>query len=241
MDTTRVYIDGFNLYHGIIQSNRLHWLDLEKFSERLNRGRPVDRVLYCTASVSSTPDDPEKAQRQDAYLRAVRIACPKVEIIKGNLTTNRKLRPIAGCLNRPPCAVKVSIREEKGSDVNLATRLIHDAHLGRFDLAIVVSGDSDLVEPIRLVTSEIKKPVWVRNPRDLSSAELEAVATDYARIRPAVLQATQLPDPVRGEGKEYFKPARWSRPLPAMTKKTILCVACPQAGCTKHVTTCRIE
>jgi hypothetical protein len=241
MDTTRVYIDGFNLYHGIIQSNRLHWLDLQRFSERLNRGQPVDRIIYCTASVSSTPTDPNKSQRQDAYHRAIGVACPRVEIVRGNFTTNKKLRPIAGCVNGPPCAVKVSVREEKGSDVNLAARLLHDAHMGRFDRAIVVSGDSDLVEPIRLVVSEVGKTVWVRNPRDVASAELAAVASEYARIRPAVLQATQLPDPVTDGVKQYSKPARWSAPLPLAAKKEILSVPCPQPGCAKVVVTCRYE
>ena len=33
---------------------------------------------------------------------------------------------------------KVIKTEEKGSDVNLATHLLHDAHMGRFDVAVVV-------------------------------------------------------------------------------------------------------
>jgi len=41
--------------------------------------------------------------------------------------------------------------EEKGSDVNLAAHLINDAHAGRFDEAIVVSGDSDLCDAIKIV------------------------------------------------------------------------------------------
>jgi hypothetical protein len=43
--------------------------------------------------------------------------------------------------------VRVIKTEEKGSDVNLATHLLHDAHMGRFELGVVVSNDSDLLEP----------------------------------------------------------------------------------------------
>ena len=39
--------------------------------------------------------------------------------------------------------------EEKGSDVNLATHLLHDAHMDRFDVAVVASNDSDLLGPIK--------------------------------------------------------------------------------------------
>jgi uncharacterized LabA/DUF88 family protein len=239
MVITRVYIDGFNLYHGIIRENRLHWLDLSAFARRLNRGDPVERVLYCTAMVSSTPNDPDKAQRQDVYHRALAVACPTVDIILGMFTTHRKWQAVTNCSNSPACAVKVSVRNEKGSDVNLAARLLHDAHAGRYDRAIVVSGDSDLVEPIRLVTAEVGKVVWVRNPRDRASAELEAVASDYARIRPSVLQNAQLPDPVSNGVLTYSKPPKWSQATAARTRTAVLSTACPQGGCGKTVETCR--
>lgn len=241
MLTTRVYIDGFNLYHGLIAANRLHWLNLAEFAVRLNRGEPVDRVIYCTAMVSSSAADPNKSQRQDAYHRALRAACPNVEILKGNFQTNKKFQAIAGCANVPTCAVRVSVRTEKGSDVNLAARLLHDAHMGRFERAIVVSGDSDLAEPIRLVTSEVRKIVWVRNPRDVESAELKAVATNYSRIRPGVLHSAQLPAVVHDGAKEYHKPERWSKPPPVKNRIDILSVQCPQAGCAKVVSTRRYE
>jgi uncharacterized LabA/DUF88 family protein len=241
MAKTRVYIDGFNLYHGIIRDNRLHWLDLEAFARRLNRTQDVDRVLYFTAMVSSFPGDPYKAQRQDAYHRALQIACPKLEIVKGTFSRQKKAYPIAGCPNAPTCVVRVAVRTEKGSDVNLASRLLHDAHIGTFDRAIVVSGDSDLAETIRLVTQEVKKTVWVRNPRDVASAELTAVASDYDRIRPKVLIDTQLPNEVTDGIRTYRKPPKWSQPVKALTKQIITTTSCQQAGCTNTFKTFRFE
>jgi uncharacterized LabA/DUF88 family protein len=239
MLTTRVYIDGFNLYYGIIRTNRLHWLDLAAFARRLNRGDPVDRVVYCTAMVSSTATDPDKAQRQDVYHRALRVACPSVEIVLGMFTKHKKWQPVTACVSSPTCAVQVAVRNEKGSDVNLAARLLHDAHTGKYDRAIVVSGDSDLVEPVRLITSETKKVVWVRNPRNVASAEFEAVATDYGRIRPAVLIASQLPDTVTNGVLQYRKPAQWSQPTTIRVKTDIISMACPQTACTKNFVACR--
>ncbi len=239
MPITRVYIDGFNLYHGIIRPHRLHWLDLHQFSMRLNLGLPVERVIYCTAMVSSTSSDPQKSQRQDAYHRALAIACPSVEIVKGQFTRQKKLQAIAGCMQSPTCAISVIVRNEKGSDVNLALRLLHDAHMGRFERAIVISGDSDLVEPIRIIVREIGKAVWVRNPRDVESRELEGVATDYSRIRPSVLAAAQLANPVTDGVKKYHKPAEWCAPNPTLTKADVIAMPCTLVGCTKIVKTCR--
>jgi len=209
------------------------------FAQKLNLMQPVDRIIYCTAMVSSTPADPQKAQRQETYHRAIGIACPTVEIVKGQFTRHKTLHPIAGCTDSPTCGIRVVVKNEKGSDVNLASRLLHDAHMGRFDRAIVVSGDSDLTEPIRLIVSEVGKAVWVRNPRNVGSAELEKFASDYARIRPGVLQRCQLPDPVADGAKRYSKPAKWSTIAPARIKTNVLTTACPQAGCGKAINTFR--
>lgn len=234
MRITRVYIDGFNLYYGIIARNRLHWLDLNEFSKRLNRGVDVERIIYCTARVSSTPDDPLKSQRQDIYLRALRAACANVEIVEGNFSSHKKPQPLADCPHAAFCQVRVVIRTEKGSDVNLASRLLHDAHLNKYDRAIVVSGDSDLVEPIRLVTQEVGKEVWVRNPRAVNSSELRAVASDYQTIATAVAKSAQFSDTVAG----LCKPERWKSPWRVAKKCEVLNVACPQPACTKRIKTC---
>lgn len=241
MNTTRVYVDGFNLYHGLIQPNRAHWLDLSAFAQRLNRNEPVEKIMYCTARVSGTVTDPLKPDRQDAYLRAMGIACPNVEVIFGNFSTNQKPYALSKCRNDPTCAVWVSVRTEKGSDVNLAARLLHDAHLGRFARAIVISGDSDLVEPIRLVTQDLGKTVWVRNPRNKISVELSEVASDYARIRPAVALDCQLPDPVTDGNRAYSKPVRWSSPAKDATKQIISTWTCAQANCAKTFKCFRYE
>ena len=54
--------------------------------------------------------------------------------------------------------------EEKGSDVNLAAHLLNDAWKNRFEAAVVISNDTDLVVPIRMITEERKRPVYVVCP-----------------------------------------------------------------------------
>ena len=63
-----------------------------------------------------------------------------------------------------PNMVKVYRSEEKGTDVNLAVHMVHDAHLAKFDAALVLSNNSDLVEAVRIVVKEIGKPVFFTLP-----------------------------------------------------------------------------
>ena len=54
--------------------------------------------------------------------------------------------------------------EEKGSDVNLAAYILNDAWKGLFDVAVVITNDTDLVVPIEIVTKELNRPVYVVCP-----------------------------------------------------------------------------
>ena len=46
--------------------------------------------------------------------------------------------------------IEVIKTEEKGSDVNLATHLLYDGFRNDYDIAVVISNDSDLLEPIKI-------------------------------------------------------------------------------------------
>ena len=77
--------------------------------------------------------------------------------------------------------VEVVKTEEKGSDVNLATYLLIDALLKDSDIAVVVSNDPDLCEPIRIVNDEFGVPVGLLNPH-------RNVSSDLRKLRPTFLK-----------------------------------------------------
>jgi uncharacterized LabA/DUF88 family protein len=54
--------------------------------------------------------------------------------------------------------------KEKGSDVNLATFLLLDAFRHESDIAVIVSNDSDLEQPIRALIEELNVRVGLVNP-----------------------------------------------------------------------------
>ena len=98
--------------------------------------------------------------------------------------------------------------EEKGSDVNLAAHLLNDAWKGLFDAAAVISNDTDLVTPIRMVTGERGKTVFIVRPGRWQVSPKPSQAASHVRhVRTAMLKAAQLPDTLPGNG--ISKPAGW--------------------------------
>ena len=94
---------------------------------------------------------------------------------------------------------EVHTMEEKGSDVNLAAHLLNDAWKGLFDVVVVISNDTDLATPVRMVSVERKKPVFAVCPGRWPIAQkLRDVASRVRHIRPATLKAAQFPDRIPG-------------------------------------------
>ena len=105
--------------------------------------------------------------------------------------------------------VKVIKTEEKGSDVNLASHLLRDAHLKSFECAVIMSGDSDLKTPVVIVKQDLKLPVGVVNPQRKPCQALKDTATFYKHIRTSALQLCQF-SPVLTDAKGSFsKPSPW--------------------------------
>jgi len=206
---TSVYVDGFNLYFGALKGTPYKWLNIKSLCERLlDPHNVIDTIKYFTAYVSPTPSDPDKPLHQQLYVRALRHACPETQVIKGQFRTHivkKKLaQPIAGMRY-----ADVYETTEKGSDVNLAVHLLNDAWLDYFDCAIIVSGDSDLAESIRLVRKHHpKKVVGVIAPgKRTMSKELVKAATFVRTVSTSALAQSQFPDSI--SGTNIRKPADW--------------------------------
>jgi uncharacterized LabA/DUF88 family protein len=204
-----VYVDGFNLYYGAVRGTPYKWLDVRRLSELLLPGHSIEAVRYFTARVSARKDDPHKPTRQQIYLRALRTL-PGLEIIYGSFLSHDVMMLLAEPNPVEPKFVKVTKTEEKGSDVNLATHLMHDAHLGRFDSAVLITNDSDLLEPIRIVRRELKLEVGILNPHNQTpSRVLLRHASFVKQIRAGALRASQFPNELT-DGKGLFrKPRVW--------------------------------
>ena len=213
--STNFYIDGFNLYYGSLKTRhpQYRWLDIQALCESLVPNQQVSRIRYFTALMKNEANDDQIELRQQTYLRAL-ATLPKVEIHYGKFETRRRRMRVWEPAPDEPQMVWVSRTEEKRSDVNLATYLLIDACYDDFDEAVVISNDSDLVEPITAVRDRFHKRIGVVNPDvahrrspDLQNAGSWAFPTIYKRY----LRDNQLPAQVADGGGEFGKPSRWQR------------------------------
>lgn len=206
---TRVYVDGFNLYYGALKGTPYKWLDLAQLCKLLlSPKNHVDRIYYCTARVSARDGDVGQPRRQEVYLRALRTI-PNLSIVEGAfLSTQTKMRLVTPLPNGARFA-KVIKTEEKGSDVNLASLMLRDAYLDRFDVAVLISNDSDLSLPLQIVRGEIGKMVGILNPHKRPSLELNKHRDFYKRIRSGVLKQSQFAPVLTDSNGAITKPKRW--------------------------------
>ena len=206
---TSVYVDAFNLYYGALKGTPHRWLNLDALCRAYLPGNDIAAIKYFTAIVSARPNDPQQPARQNAYLRALETL-PNLSVICGHYLSHAIQARLANPRPGQSPYVRIIKTEEKGSDVNLATHLLHDAHLDRFDIAVVISNDSDLLEPIRLVRSELGKQVGILNPHKNPSRALLPHTDFIKQIRGGALAASQFPATLRdGQGAMIYKPAPW--------------------------------
>jgi hypothetical protein len=215
------------------------WLDVRSLAEDLS-GRAagwssahVERVVYCTARIDGA-SNATGHEEQDVYLKAL-LAGNAVDLIeyghyvsrvkKAPLATpDRKGRPVLAQSAWPVMVqdrdgapvrdarfmVSYAYREEKGSDVNVASHLLLDVLQGSIDAAIVISNDSDLRFPIQQARTRV--PVGTVNPSpSWLAGDLKGQATDgvgrhwWLQLKAEDLRSHQLPDPCG----RYTKPGPW--------------------------------
>lgn len=205
---TIVYIDGFNFYYGAVKGTRHKWVDLEAVCRRLLPRDDIVKIRYFTARVTERPDDPQRPVRQDVYLRAL-ATNPLIEIHYGHFVTRRARLPLATPIQGLSPIVEVLKSEEKGSDVNLATHLVADALQQRCERAVVISNDSDLAEPVRLVQSEGDIPVVVVNPHPRSRRSAKLEGSEFRQLRAEAIAECQLPEILHDALGEICKPEGW--------------------------------
>ena len=197
-DMARIYgyIDGFNIYHAIDDANRavrgakshLKWLNLFSLMKEFTdpNVHTVDAVKFFTAYPTWNA---EKTVRHKNYTAALEHA--GVTIIEGQFKAKTCF-----CKN---CRTDYRAREEKESDVNIAMHLINDAHLDLFDQAFLVTNDSDLLGPVRLLRNTFanKKIKVIAPPFRRHSKELWAAADKRGQILEEHIERNLLPESAR--------------------------------------------
>jgi uncharacterized LabA/DUF88 family protein len=216
---TIVYVDGFNLYYRMLKARPANkWLNpVALVSHILHPDHNIIQLNYYIARVSKRAHDPEAPARQATYLKALGTVA-EVKIHEGSFMTSEPWMPLATPPQAKPDGYvwgdphpNVVKSEEKGSDVNLGVHLVRDAFTNAFDVAVVITNDSDLVEPIRIATQEAGKRVGLLVPVKFPTQSLLSVASFHLHIRPGHLQRAQFASPlILADGSLLHKPLSWA-------------------------------
>ena len=217
---TIVYVDGFNLYYGSLRPTPqrpgdYRWLDLHAFCSRLLPKDQIIAIKYFTALVESAPWRSGRARSaaQRTYIRALRTL-PDLSIHYGHFLSHKVTRRLV----KPPRGGSpyqdVWHTEEKGSDVNLASHLLIDGFREKYELAVIISNDSDLKEPADFVRNDLKIPVGVLNPHPNRSWALSPQALPagcfYKPIRQGAAKASLFPATLSDSNGQFGSPPGWA-------------------------------
>lgn len=208
------YIDGFNLYFGLRDARfkRYYWLNLQRLATNLLRpDQSLDETKYFTARISGgRRGDPaavatrweQDRRRQMLFIEALGTL-PDMRIIEGHFLS-KSIR----CYN---CGISWRTHEEKMTDVRIATEMLTDAFADRFDCALLISADSDLVPPINAIRSLFPhKRVIVAFPPRRESQQLKQVVNGWVVIGEDKLRQSLLPNQVlKADGFLLERPAEW--------------------------------
>ncbi len=210
---TRVYVDGFNFYYAAFRRGDFgsyKWLDLVRFCEAALPRNDIDLVRFFTARLDPARGRGAQRARQDVYLEAL-STLPRLTAHFGEFVEHSKRLRLVSAPPGGPRTAEVWVPEEKGSDVNLAAHLMLDAFRDACDVAVVVSNDADLLEPVRLVREELARTVGVIRVDGGQRKCIFGGRVDFVRtVRRGHFAAAQLPEAVAGaHGRTVVKPFEW--------------------------------
>ena len=199
------YIDGFNLYFGLRDSGwrRYLWLDLVKLAGMLTLDhQDLVETKYFSSRIV---DPPDKKKRQSTYLEALEAHCgPSLRMYFGHSRTDP--------WRCDRCGSEREVPSEKKTDVNIAVEVMTDAFQDRFDTAMIVSADSDLLPAVSAMKRlHPNKRIVIAFPPNRYSVELHKGAHTAFTVGRARFAQSQMPDTVtKADGTRLTRPPKWS-------------------------------
>ena len=201
MERVVVYVDGFNMYFGMMEAglDKLRWLDLDALvKDLLLPNQQLAQVKYFTSRVSNNPD---KQKRQTTYIEA--LESTGIKVYYGNYQS--------GSIECRKCGNIWPTYNEKMTDVNIATQILIDAYEDKYDMAMLISGDSDLVPPMKAVHELFnKKRVFVAFPPKRHNQSVALIAKGSMIIGRKKIADNQFAEEVTKKGGYVLRqPSEW--------------------------------
>ncbi|MEA1986399.1 MAG: NYN domain-containing protein [Candidatus Marinimicrobia bacterium] len=195
------YVDGFNLYFGMRAANfdKYKWLNIKLLIKNLlHSNQELKEIKYFTSRISNNPD---KEKRQTTYIEAL-------ESIGIKIYYGHYQKSIIECRK---CGNKWVKFNEKMTDVNIATQMLKDAYNDKYNMAMLISGDSDLIPPIKVIHNNFtNKRVFVVFPPKRHNNSVSIVAKGSMTIGRKKLADSQFDKKIqKKDGFILNKPKEW--------------------------------
>jgi hypothetical protein len=217
MSSVMAYIDRYNLYHSLKEKGwkKFYWLNISKLLEIfLHENQTLVKVKYFT----SPSVNPESHIRQTTYIEALTTQALyesiPFEVIFGRFEPKDAICNI--CNNFAfcrECGELLSFDHEKETDVNIAVHMLSDAYEGVFDIAFLITEDSDQVGTRKTIKKFFydSKKVGIIYPPERDSKELNKYSDFHLHIRQSLLGQYQLPEKItKPGGYTLIRPQHWS-------------------------------
>lgn len=172
MEKVCIFIDSSNFYHLVLKKLGLKEInfDFEKFSKFLAGEREIakegKRFYVATVREKIGCHENQTAMSSQTAFFSGLISIGNWKIETSKLRTRREKIKIDDRVEGFQGLLKLGVKEiiyersrEKGVDVKLAIDLVIEAIDGRYDTAILVSSDTDIVPAVDLVRGRLKKKV----------------------------------------------------------------------------------
>ncbi|MFC2077826.1 NYN domain-containing protein [Candidatus Bipolaricaulota bacterium] len=205
-------VDGFNLYHSLIDAARdsgdsTKWLNLRRLCTSFlplaarvtGAWAEIASIHYFSAS--PTHRSQGKIDRHALYARCLSGTGVTVHL-------GRFKRKSGTC---PHCGRSYSTHEEKETDVAIASMLFEVLGADSADVVILMTGDTDLAPAARTCKQLFPdRPVFFGFPYRRANSELRKLAPESFSIKMRSCLSNQFPDPlVLGDGSSVSKPRNW--------------------------------
>ncbi len=166
------FVDGFNLFHALKKCDvRDRWCNIRKLINNKIEDESIilDKIWWFTAYYTKNY---QAVKRHKIYAKA--LNSEKIQTFLGEYNEvtkifNKNSHKIISVIpedlikNRAsiPNRIEYITEEEKKTDVNIAVKIIEGAFLDLYDIAYVISGDSDLYTAVNIAKQNFKDKKFI--------------------------------------------------------------------------------
>ncbi len=212
MNRTSFIIDGFNIYHSVVDAAKslsgqsTKWLNLSQLCESYlhvigNKAEIVSVYYFSALANHLALRAPKKIERHKLFIRALESTGIVVQLAR--------FKPKSLWCHK--CSSKLRKYEEKESDVAIASKLLEAFITDECDTVVLITGDTDIAPAVRTAKQHFpEKKIVFGFPFKRRNNELAQLGDKYFKISKEKIALHQFPNLlVLQTGEKLYKPENW--------------------------------